>query len=87
MHYLRRYPALDITQVGYPAFNVLGMFKVVILVFIVFAGFAALAGHRNVPNPHNFNNAFRLETGDGYGGGGGYAYATAILRIVYSYKR
>jgi amino acid transporter len=60
--------------------------QVFILLFIVFSGFAALAGHRNVPNPHNFDNAFRLEVGEGYGGGGAYAYATAILRIVYSYK-
>ena len=71
---------------GIRLFNVLGIFKVVILVFIAFSGFAALAGHRHVPDPHNFENAFRLETGDGYGGGGVYAYATAILRIVYSYK-
>ncbi|KAI9802540.1 MAG: hypothetical protein M1833_001612 [Piccolia ochrophora] len=71
---------------GIRLFNVLGVFKVVILLFIVFAGFAAIAGHRKVPNPHNFDNAFRLESGDGYGGGGAYAYATAILRIVYSYK-
>lgn len=71
---------------GIRLFNVLGFFKVVILIFIVFAGFAALAGHRHIPNPHNFDNAFRLETGPGYGGGGAYAYATALLRIIYSYK-
>lgn len=71
---------------GIRLFNVLGVFKVFILIFIVFSGFAALAGHRKVPNPHNFDNAFRLEEGPGYGGGGAYAYATAILRIVYSYK-
>ncbi|KAF2196989.1 amino acid transporter [Delitschia confertaspora ATCC 74209] len=66
--------------------NMLGIFKVFILLFIVFSGFAALAGHRKVPNPHNFDNSFRLEVGDGYGGGGVYAYSTALLRIVYSYK-
>lgn len=71
---------------GIRLFNVLGVFKVGILLFIVCAGFAALAGHGNVPDPRNFDNAFRLEVGDGYGGGGAYAYATAILRIVYSYK-
>ncbi|WFD45359.1 methionine permease [Malassezia psittaci] len=38
--------------------NILGVFKVVILLLIVFAGFAALAGHHNGPNPHNFENAF-----------------------------
>lgn len=71
---------------GIRLFNVLGIFKVVILVFIVFSGFAALAGHLKVPKPHNFDHAFRLEQGDGYGGGGAYAYSTALLRIIYSYK-
>jgi amino acid transporter len=71
---------------GIRLFNLLGFFKVFILLFIVFSGFAALAGHRKVPNPHNFDNAFRFEEGEGYGGGGVYAYATAILRIVYSFK-
>jgi amino acid transporter len=71
---------------GIRLFNVLGVFKVVILLFIIFSGFAALAGHRKIPNPHNFDDAFRLEKGDGYGGGGAYAYCTALLRIVYSYK-
>lgn len=66
--------------------NILGIFKVVILIFIVFSGFAALAGRRLVPNPHNFDNAFAIEEGDGYGNGGAYGYATALLRIVYSYK-
>ncbi|KAL9615997.1 MAG: hypothetical protein Q9160_009084 [Pyrenula sp. 1 TL-2023] len=71
---------------GIRLFNVLGIFKVVILLFIVFTGFAALAGHRKVPNPHNFDNAFRLERTENYGGGGVYDYATALLRIIYSYK-
>ncbi|KAL6354973.1 hypothetical protein LRP88_12331 [Fusarium phalaenopsidis] len=71
---------------GIRLFNVLGVFKVVILLFIVFSGFAALAGHRRVPNPHNFDHAFRIEEGDGYGGGGAYAYSNALLNIIYSYK-
>ncbi|KAF2712695.1 amino acid transporter [Pleomassaria siparia CBS 279.74] len=70
---------------GMRLINVLGVFKVGILLFIIFSGFAALAGHRRVPNPHNFDNAFKIETGNGYGGGGAYAYSTALLRIVYSY--
>ena len=45
---------------GTRLFDVLGIFKVVILLFIVFSGFAALAGHRKVPNPHNFDNAVRV---------------------------
>ncbi|KAG7115450.1 High-affinity methionine permease like protein [Verticillium longisporum] len=71
---------------GLRLINVLGVFKVVILLFIVFSGFAALAGHRRVPDPDNFSNAFRIEEGDGYGNGGAYGYATALLRVVYSYK-
>ncbi|MCJ1468578.1 hypothetical protein MMC07_007207 [Pseudocyphellaria aurata] len=71
---------------GMRLFDVLGVFKVVVLLFIVFSGFAALAGHRRVPDPHNFDHAFRSETGDGYAPGGAYAFANALLRIVYSYK-
>lgn len=66
--------------------NLLGIFKVFVLLFIVFSGFAALAGHRLVPDPHNFDNAFSIEEGDGYGNGGVYGYATALLRVIYSYK-
>jgi amino acid transporter len=71
---------------GIRLFNVLGVFKVFILLFIVFSGFAALAGHLKIEQPHNFDNAFRLEVGDGYGGGGAYGYCQALLRIIYSYK-
>lgn len=71
---------------GVRLFNVLGVFKVVILLFIVFAGFAALAGHLRVPDPHNFDNSFSITEGDGYGGGGAYAYSNALLNVIYSYK-
>ncbi|KAL1837120.1 hypothetical protein VTJ49DRAFT_4232 [Mycothermus thermophilus] len=66
--------------------NALGIFKVLVLLLIVFSGFAALAGHRLVPDPRNFDNFWAIERGDGYGGGGAYAYATALLQVVYSYK-
>ena len=66
---------------GIRLFNVLGIFKVFILLFIVFSGFAALAGHLKIEQPHNFDNAFRLEVGDGYGGGGAYGYCQALLRM------
>ena len=71
---------------GIRLFNVLGIFKVVILLFIVCAGFATLAGHRRSPDPENFTNAFRVESGDGYSNGGAYGYATALLNVIYSYK-
>ncbi|RPA75182.1 amino acid permease [Ascobolus immersus RN42] len=63
--------------------NVLGAFKVVVLLLIVFSGFAALAGHLKVPKPNNFDNAFSIDEDLG---GGVYNYANALLRIVYSYK-
>ncbi|KAL2191415.1 amino acid transporter [Thermothelomyces heterothallicus CBS 203.75] len=66
--------------------NALGIFKVLVLLLIVFSGFAALAGYRLVPDPHNFDDFWAIEKGDGYGGGGAYAYATALLQVVYSYK-
>ncbi|KAK5656718.1 hypothetical protein OQA88_4265 [Cercophora sp. LCS_1] len=66
--------------------NALGVFKVLVLLVIVFSGFAALAGYRLVPDPHNFDNIWAIEKGDGYGGGGAYAFATALLQVVYSYK-
>lgn len=62
--------------------NVLGVFKLIILLLIVFSGFAALAGHLKIDKPNNFANAFEFEDF----GGGVYNYATALLRIIYSYK-
>lgn len=46
---------------GMRLFDVLGVFKVVVLLFIIFSGFAALAGHRRVPDPHNFDHAVRFD--------------------------
>lgn len=63
-------------------FNVLGVFKVVVLLLIVFSGFAALGGHLKIEKPNNFDNAFEFQDF----GGGVYNYATALLRVVYSYK-
>ncbi|PKI84483.1 methionine permease [Malassezia vespertilionis] len=59
--------------------NALGLFKVVILVLIVFAGFAALAGHVRIPKPHNFDNAFSGTRSDIYG------VASCIYNAVWSY--
>lgn len=67
---------------GMRLFNVLGVFKVIVLLLIIFSGFAALAGHLKIDKPNNFKDAFSF---DDYGGGV-YNYATALLRIVYSYK-
>ncbi|PVG03930.1 amino acid transporter [Serendipita vermifera] len=73
---------------GMRLFNALGIFKVIVLLLIVFSGFAALAGHLKIPDdqpqPDNFRHAFTFN--DALGAGGVYNYATALLRIVYSYK-
>lgn len=71
---------------GIRLFNVLGVFKVGVLLFIVFSGFAALAGRGRVSGLDNFHDSFRIESGDGYGNGGAYAYSNALLNVVYSYK-
>jgi len=73
-------------QWGLRLTNALGVFKILVLLLIVFSGFVALAGYRLVPDPHNFDDIWAIEKGDGYGGGGAYAYATALLQVVYSYK-
>ncbi|RCI16937.1 hypothetical protein L249_2985 [Ophiocordyceps polyrhachis-furcata BCC 54312] len=70
---------------GIRLFNVLGAVKVLSLLFVVFTGFAVLAGHRRVPDPRNFEKAFSVQVGQGYGGGGLYEYSTALLNVVFSY--
>ena len=68
---------------GMRLFNVLGVFKVGVLLFIVFSGFAALDGRLKIEEtPTNFVDSFKWR---GHGGGV-YNYASALLRIVYSYK-
>lgn len=42
--------------------NVLGIFKIIILVFIIITGFVALGGHLRIEKPHNFTNAFEGTT-------------------------
>ncbi|KAF4587714.1 putative high affinity methionine permease [Ophiocordyceps camponoti-floridani] len=66
---------------GIKLLNVLGISKILVLVFIVCTGFAALAGHRRVPNPHNFDEAF-----SSVDGGGAYEYSKALLMVIYSYS-
>ena len=38
--------------------NVLGAFKIMILLFVIITGFLALGGHMKVEKPHNFRNPF-----------------------------
>ncbi|KAF4510261.1 hypothetical protein G6O67_002163 [Ophiocordyceps sinensis] len=65
---------------GIRLFNVLGVFKVISLLFVIFSGFAALAGRRRVPNYRNFDNAFSIQDGDGYQGWEGANYVLCELK-------
>ncbi len=65
-------------------FNILGIFKIVVLFFIVFCGFAVIFGFfPNLEKTNNFNGNFFKN--DGFGGGS-YNIATSLLQVVYSYK-
>ncbi|KAK0555840.1 hypothetical protein OC845_000097 [Tilletia horrida] len=60
--------------------NLLGTFKVFILLFIACSGFAALAGHTRLPEqPKNFHNAFEGTTADAYG------IVTALYNVIWSF--
>ncbi|KAI9825522.1 MAG: hypothetical protein M1819_000514 [Sarea resinae] len=59
--------------------NVLGTFKLVIIIFIICSGFAALGGHLKIDKPHNFTNAFEGTKGSGYG------IVTALYNVIWSY--
>ncbi|KAK4953041.1 methionine permease [Elasticomyces elasticus] len=59
--------------------NLLGVIKLIIILIIVVAGWAALGGALKVPNPHNFDNAFEGTTGSAYG------VVTALYNVIWSY--
>lgn len=59
--------------------NLIGSFKLVILVVISCGGFAALAGHTKTPVPNNFKDAFKGTKNDIYG------TSSCIYNAVWSY--
>ncbi|OBA20155.1 amino acid transporter [Metschnikowia bicuspidata var. bicuspidata NRRL YB-4993] len=62
--------------------NVLGVFKVAIIVFISITGWVALAGgikNDNFTDPHNFTDSFSGTTPTGYG------IVNALYNIIWSY--
>lgn len=60
--------------------NFLGVVKLLIIVLIICAGFAALAGHVRLDHkPDNFTNAFEGTTGSAYG------VVTALYNVIWSY--
>lgn len=68
---------------GRKVFNMIGVFKVVVLLGVTFTGVGVLLGLVDVPNkPHNFDNMF---SNDGIGGGA-FSYSVALLRVFYSYR-
>ncbi|KAL3473551.1 amino acid/polyamine transporter I [Aspergillus californicus] len=59
--------------------NLLGVVKLVIIVFVVVTGWVALAGHTKIETPHNFTNAFEGTTGSGYG------IVMALYNVIWSF--
>ncbi|KAL4913216.1 amino acid/polyamine transporter I [Aspergillus aurantiobrunneus] len=59
--------------------NLLGVVKLVIILFVVVTGWVALAGHTKVETPHNFTNAFEGTTGSGYG------VVMALYNVIWSF--
>lgn len=59
--------------------NFLGIFKILVLLFVVITGFVALGGHMKVPKPNNFSNAFEGTTANAS------SFCTALYNVIWSY--
>ncbi|PKY00292.1 high affinity methionine permease [Aspergillus campestris IBT 28561] len=60
--------------------NLLGVIKLVIIVFVAVAGWVALSGRMHLETPpHNFRNAFEGTTGSGYG------IVMALYNVIWSF--
>ncbi|KAL4763638.1 high affinity methionine permease [Aspergillus foveolatus] len=59
--------------------NLLGIVKLVIIIFVIVTGWVALAGHTKVETPHNFRNTFEGTTGSGYG------VVMALYNVIWSF--
>ncbi|OAA73057.1 Amino acid/polyamine transporter I [Akanthomyces lecanii RCEF 1005] len=73
-------------QWGVRLMNLMGVFKVVVMLVIAFSGVAALAGYRGTDDPHNFDHSFSRTDMERYGAGGFYAYSSALLSIIYTFS-
>lgn len=73
-------------QWGLRLMNVMGMFKVVVMLVVAFSGFAALAGFRGSDDPHNFAHSFSKADMAQYGAGSFTAYSNAVFAIVYTFS-
>ena len=53
-------------KTGTRLITLLGVFKIVVVLIIIFAGFAALGGHLKIPKPNNFSHPFENSSVDVY---------------------
>lgn len=67
-------------KTGTRLMNILGIFKIVLILVIIFAGFAALGGHLKVPKPNNFAHPFENSSTDAYD------YVIALNFVNFSYS-
>ncbi|KAJ5090843.1 hypothetical protein N7532_009527 [Penicillium argentinense] len=59
--------------------NLLGVIKLIIILFIVVCGWVALAGHTTIEPPKNFTNAFEGTKGSGY------SIVMALYNVIWSF--
>ncbi|KAK2773072.1 hypothetical protein FQN52_004720 [Onygenales sp. PD_12] len=59
--------------------NFLGVIKLLVIIVIVVAGWAALGGALKIEKPNNFENAFEGTTGSAYG------VVTALYNVIWSF--
>jgi amino acid transporter len=70
-------------RAGRALFNILGFFKVAVLIIITLSGLGVMTGMIELESrPNNFKDMFK---NDGFGGDM-YSFAIALLRIFYSYR-
>ncbi|KAF9048972.1 high affinity methionine permease [Panaeolus papilionaceus] len=59
--------------------NFLGVFKVIVLLFVIITGFVALGGHMKVDKPNNFTNAFEGTTASAS------SFCLSLYNVIWSY--
>ncbi|KAF8149114.1 high affinity methionine permease [Crassisporium funariophilum] len=59
--------------------NVLGIFKIFVLLFVIVTGFVALSGRMKVPKPDNFTNAFEGTTASAS------SFCLSLYNVIWSY--
>lgn len=70
-------------RLGRRIFNILGIFKVIVLLGVTLSGLAALLGYIHLDHrPDNFTSMLQ---NDGFGGSS-YSYAVALLRVFFTYR-